>query len=294
MPLNGQIGIAPEWETGACGKDCQEKVSACVLAHVNTSGKHIALWLDGPDAAIGWGKNASYPFQEGSFFGNIFLKTPVASYCNGVDFEYGVVPGRLGANQTGAPYTDPIGTNALCGSGCTAASGAYPYNDGFSVCYGAGGVAYKHVVTVWRDFDPTTAYKICDRQTRYCLKAQNSTAGSQIVKAAYTAGSTAQQWMITQTAAGSGKYKVVNFATGMALATANGSSAVNAAIVQSAYTGAATQMFLFSSVADGTGFFQIQPSTTTLDAIGTGTGSNIVLESWGWVDDQKMAVQVAN
>jgi hypothetical protein len=69
---------------------------------------------------------------------------------------------------------------------------------------------------------------------------------------------------------------------------------VGAAIVQAPYTGAATQMLLFKSVPDGTGFFQIQPSTTTLDAIGTGTGSNIVLESWGWVDDQKMAVQVAN
>jgi len=46
-------------------------------------------------------------------------------------------------------------------------------------------------------------------------------------------------------------------------------------------------------VADGTGFFQIQPSSTTLNAIGS-VNSNIDLESWGWIDDQKWSVQLAN
>jgi len=49
-----------------------------VLAHVNTSGKHIALWLDGEAPSLGYGRSADYPFQEGSFFGNIFSSTPKA------------------------------------------------------------------------------------------------------------------------------------------------------------------------------------------------------------------------
>ena len=39
----GQIGMAPEWETGACSTNCQENITACLLAHVNTTGQHIAL-----------------------------------------------------------------------------------------------------------------------------------------------------------------------------------------------------------------------------------------------------------
>ena len=95
----GQIGVAPEWESGQCGQDCQENITACMLAHVNTSGQHIALWLDGNNTAIGYGRNNLFPYQEGSFFGNIFASPPQAYFCNGKDFELGVVPGRLGVGQ---------------------------------------------------------------------------------------------------------------------------------------------------------------------------------------------------
>ena len=44
----GGIGLAPEWETGACGVACQELVSACMMAHVNTKGQQIGLWMVGP------------------------------------------------------------------------------------------------------------------------------------------------------------------------------------------------------------------------------------------------------
>src|SRR4029079_12203872 len=66
----GVIGIAPEAVNRPCDLDCQERISACMLAHVNNSGTHIAIWLDGPDAAIGWGSSPAYPYQEGAYFGN--------------------------------------------------------------------------------------------------------------------------------------------------------------------------------------------------------------------------------
>jgi hypothetical protein len=62
--FSGGIGVAPEWETGTCNTTCQERMTACLLAHVNTSGVHIPIWLDS-EGAIGWGQNSSYPFQEG-------------------------------------------------------------------------------------------------------------------------------------------------------------------------------------------------------------------------------------
>jgi hypothetical protein len=248
--------------------------------------------LDGADPALGWGRSASHPYQEGSFFGNIFLPTPVANYCNGRDFDFGVVPGRLGADQPGAPYTNPNGPTAMCTSLCAAAGGA-ANNDGFSVCYGAGGIQYTHVVTVYRDFQPGTPYKFCDRQSQsgYCLAATDTTAGSQVVRAAYASTNTYQKWTITQTTGG--MYKVVNVGTGRALDMRNGSIALGTALVQAAYTGSATQQFSFKSVADGTGFFQIQPSNTTQDALGNPGTNNIQLESWGWTEDQKWAVALA-
>jgi hypothetical protein len=130
----GLIGTAPEWETGTCNTTCQERMSACLLAHVNTSGVHIPIWLDS-EGAIGWGQNTSYPYQEGSFFGNIFVNPPKGYFCNGRDFDSGTVPGRLGAGQSNAPYYDPFGTPGPCSPSCTASSATTNgVADGYSAC----------------------------------------------------------------------------------------------------------------------------------------------------------------
>ena len=155
----GRIGIAPQWETGACDTDCQEYMTACLLAHVNTSGQHISLWLDSASPAIGWGRDANFPYQEGTFYGNIFQSPPKAYYCDGQDHAFGVVPGRLGANQTNSPYTNPLGKDVLCKDRCTAAGGTNG-NDGFSSCPGIAVENFTHIVTVYRNFDPSTMYKI--------------------------------------------------------------------------------------------------------------------------------------
>ena len=43
-----------------------------MMAHVNTAGIHVPLWLDASDPAIGWGVDrVNYPMQEGTFFGDI-------------------------------------------------------------------------------------------------------------------------------------------------------------------------------------------------------------------------------
>jgi hypothetical protein len=147
----GQIGVAPEWENGECSTGCQQHVTACLLAHVNTTGVHIPLWLDGDSEAIGWSLDSDFPYEEGSFFGNIFVSPPVAYYCNGKDFDVGVVPGRLGAGQGDAPYTNPVKSpGGYCRDTCTPTDIPYQ-DDGYKACLG-----YNHVVTVWRNPDAST------------------------------------------------------------------------------------------------------------------------------------------
>src|SRR4030095_967845 len=79
--------------------------------------------------------------------------------CNGVAYDQGTVPGRIGADQVGAPYTDPFLTggwyapytqngvapgSGACADYCTAAD--YPNNlAGFKACTG-----WNNTVTTYR------------------------------------------------------------------------------------------------------------------------------------------------
>lgn len=80
----GRLGLAPEWEDEACDQDCQEWVSACLLARTNVSGQSVELWLRADHPAIGSGKSLSFPVYEGSFFGNLFVEDGGRNVCRGV------------------------------------------------------------------------------------------------------------------------------------------------------------------------------------------------------------------
>jgi hypothetical protein len=149
----GEMGLAPQWRDGSCDTACQEKISSCMLAHINTAGVHVPLWVVSQDPSVGWKLNPLFPNQEGSFFGNIFVlgahgtdpKRVAAYYCNGIDYKQDVVPGRIGANQVNAPYVDPFGGGkGYCKDYCTAADSPYA-SSGFKACAG-----WNNVMTVWR------------------------------------------------------------------------------------------------------------------------------------------------
>ena len=103
-----RIGVAPEAINGPCDLDCQERISACMLAHVNNSGQHISIWLVGPDTGIGWGVSPHFPYQEGAFFGNIFASPWQGYYCAGKDMASGEVPGRLGTPLASNVYVESV------------------------------------------------------------------------------------------------------------------------------------------------------------------------------------------
>jgi hypothetical protein len=151
--FRGEIGMAPQWQNGTCDQTCQENISACLEAHINTAGVHIPLWLDSPNAAVGWGTDPSYPNQEATFFGNLFTlgahgtnpKAVPMYYCAGPQIKVNAPPGRLGSAQVSPPYVNPLGSQyAQCKPTCKPADGPSS-GDGFKSCEG-----WNNVVTVWR------------------------------------------------------------------------------------------------------------------------------------------------
>jgi len=248
--FDGALGVAPELEYGQCDLACQERVTAAMLAHVNNSGLHVGIWLVGPDNGIGWATSPDYPYQEAGYFGNIFAPNPHGNYCAGANLGGGASKGRLGSTIGSSILASPYGTQwdgvsnqnvpVFCANGsnnyCTMSGG------GFSSCQDSspqtpysGGHSWSHVVTVWRNFEPTQLYKICSKSGK-CLGVVggSTTSGANVEQKNYT-GALGQGWQILQVSPGN--YKIVNRTSGMVM-DLNG-----AQVVQRPYTGASSQIF---------------------------------------------------
>jgi hypothetical protein len=156
--FQGALGLTPGWETSTCSGSCQQWISSCLLAHVNTAGIHVPIWIVGQNSYLGWGQSPSYPNQEGTFFGNIFQPNTAgkidAYYCEGPGFDKTVVDGRLGSSQAGAPYRDMFASGYCHVNGCTPST-AKTNNvpDGYTSCVMGDGQmnTWTSLVTVWRD-----------------------------------------------------------------------------------------------------------------------------------------------
>ena len=80
--LSGLLGLAPEWETGECDEDCQEWISACLLARTNVTGTSVHVWMKADHEAIGWEAPEGALFEAG-FYGNLFVDPEAQYYCKG-------------------------------------------------------------------------------------------------------------------------------------------------------------------------------------------------------------------
>ena len=161
VTLTGEIGLAPEWKDGQCEDDCQEAVSACLMAFTNGKGNHVNIELTSTLASIGTGHDKrAYPFQEAAFYGNIFASPPRAYYCAGADFA-GKNFGAVNVNQvdqracsgwtasgdkcpyTNAAFTDPL---RLATGKCSF------FDDAATECAPSGSPtkSYDNVITTYR------------------------------------------------------------------------------------------------------------------------------------------------
>jgi hypothetical protein len=156
--FTGGLGLCPTWKNaGVMGDNiCQERVSACMMALINAAGVRVPVVLDAQAPSIGWGRNPSYPNQEGTFFGNMMVKDAHgvpgvnAYFCEGPNFAAGVVPGRIGIDQGPTPYKN----TGLCQSYCTpsdAKTNGSP--DGYKACNG-----WNETITVYRQSTYTPVF----------------------------------------------------------------------------------------------------------------------------------------
>lgn len=82
----GMFGVAPEWRHGTCDKACQEKVSSCLIALTNRTGKHVLVSVLSGSPSMSKkllpdDNDRDFPHQEGAFFGNVFSNEAYA--CQG-------------------------------------------------------------------------------------------------------------------------------------------------------------------------------------------------------------------
>jgi hypothetical protein len=249
----GALGIAPEAEFGACDSHCQEKISSCMLAHVNNSGLQVGIWLVGPDAGIGWGSSPDFPYMEAAYYGNLFAPNMPGNYCAGKHLAAGNAKGRLGSpfGNGGVALNSPHGwlwdegsaqnVPQFCSLGCTA------QNEGYSSCT-IPGQTFTHPITVYRNFEKTQVYKICNRNSGKCLGVVggSTASGANIEQRTFTAAK-GQTWRILQVSPGN--YKLINHSSGMSL-DVNGTQ-----VIQKAYT---SQAFPISYFADLPGFSNVK------------------------------------
>ena len=145
----------PQWQNGACDTNCQENVSACLLAHINTAGIHVPLWIvsSAPGGRLGPGSGVPEPGGE-------LLRQRVRArrarhrpdqgadvllHGREVQRQPARGPHRLDADEP-ALRQSVRQHHASCSGASRCAAADYPYQaDGFKACNG-----WNNVVTVWR------------------------------------------------------------------------------------------------------------------------------------------------
>lgn len=82
LVFEGLLGLAPEWADDACDEDCQQWVSACLLARTNVSGETVMIWIQADHPAIGYGVPEGL-VHEASWYGNLFAGPEEQYLCKG-------------------------------------------------------------------------------------------------------------------------------------------------------------------------------------------------------------------
>lgn len=82
LTFEGLLGLAPQWQYGSCDEDCQQWVTACLLARTNVSGQSVTIWIQSDHPAIGYGIPDDV-IHEASWYGNLFAGPDEQYLCKG-------------------------------------------------------------------------------------------------------------------------------------------------------------------------------------------------------------------
>ena len=151
----GDTGLAPEWIAQPLCVDGQRWVSACLFSRVNAADFAIAISLRGPNPALGadGDERATFPLQEGGFFGNYFTPKdePIQWFaCRGADKARGNT-GDLAHRNCSAPDPEAPGFT-LCGFDYAGDCGTFSVPHACEA-FAVGGTYYQRCHT-----DPITKY----------------------------------------------------------------------------------------------------------------------------------------
>jgi len=152
----GVLGLAPGWATGPMSPQEQQLVTACLGAHSNKFGLHIALSVRGPlaDGAslipLDPGEDTAFPRAEGCFFGNLFDGSGIYSGAFLDDWQPAETNPRGCAVEGGLPGDcPPIQNLGSCAAACTAVPGVTPTVWGDCVADGVNGVVHYLPLTTY-------------------------------------------------------------------------------------------------------------------------------------------------
>jgi hypothetical protein len=280
--FGGGVGLAQGWLNGGTSATEQKNVSACLMAHLNTAGVQVPIWLASNTPGIGWGRSSSFPHMEGTFFGSVMAtggdgKVP-AYFCEGAGFGNGIVPGRLGANLPSSAYRNPWGAGAKCDNHCTKHSSG----DGYVECNG-----HTNPITVWRAasynpvFDTGYRYTFTSTSSRLALDVLgwSTSPGAALIQWP-SAGGANQRWQIVAVA--TSQWKIVNVHSGKVLSNRSGTT-----VTQETYNGGYNDRWViddhnghFKLINKATGLALKSPSSTQGAGVVTGTYAGASNTDW--------------
>ncbi len=162
----GVIGVAPNWKYGSPTTADQERVTACLMAHVNADGMHVSISVRSNVTSYTQTEATAYGIKEGMFFGNIFAPTRTAYSCS-YNYTYQVTCSGRKYTYTQATLAS-FGLPGASGRTCATNSGCGFVNVGncFQTCpqYWSGtctvnGVGYTNAVET--DLQTPAAGSLC-------------------------------------------------------------------------------------------------------------------------------------
>lgn len=83
LTFKGGLGLAPEWKQGPCDEECQQWISACLIARTNAVGVEVPIFVQGSHENLGFGSHEDYVHYEATFFGNVFAEPGQMHACQG-------------------------------------------------------------------------------------------------------------------------------------------------------------------------------------------------------------------
>jgi hypothetical protein len=133
IAVSGELGLAPDWgqSAGSCAEQCQQVVSACIIAKVNHQDNTVKISLRGAGLTASGSPGdpnseaALFPRPEATYFGNVFRSSQQRFMCI---FGDGRTHRICGTND---PTTEQCGITVL--GTCDECNG-FGQNTGYTSC----------------------------------------------------------------------------------------------------------------------------------------------------------------